>query len=70
MILDNSNINQIQSQKELLKWPFRLRRFNMPLIQRLIDSERVTSKNALCKCMACQLAKQTKTPDGVKKVSV
>ena len=78
MILDNSNINLTQSQKELLKWHFRLGHFNMPLIQRLIskkilnvmDSEKVTSKNALCKCMACQLAKQTKSPDGVKKMTI
>ena len=71
MVLDNSNVNLTAAQKELLKWHFCLGHFNLTWIQSLIskkiipvEEKHVTSKNALCKCMACQLAKQTRRPEG------
>ena len=72
MVLDNSNVNLTPSQKALLKLHFCLGHFNLPWIQKLIaqgvleTTEReMTSKNAICNCMACQLAKQTRRPEGV-----
>ena len=71
MVLDNSNVNLTASQKELLKWHFCLGHFNLSWIQSLIakkiitvTEKHATSKNAICKCMACQLAKQTRRPEG------
>ena len=71
MVLDSSNVNLTDAQKELLKWHFCLGHFNLSWIQSLISKKiisttekHVTSKNAICKCMACQLAKQTRRPEG------
>ena len=70
-VLDNNNLNLTTPQKELLKWHFCLGHLNMQWIQKLfvckiltsMDSD-ITSRNAVCNCMACQLAKQTRRPDG------
>ena len=77
MILDNSNVNLTAAQKELLKWHFCLGHFNMRWIQRLITKKvlsvtenNVTSKNAICNCMACTLAKQTRRPEGTVKQTI
>ena len=71
MVLDNSNVNLTAAQKELLKWHFCLGHLNMRWIQRLVAKKildvhesNVTSKNAICNCMACSLAKQTRSPEG------
>ncbi len=71
MVLDNSNLNLTSSQKELLKWHFCLGHLNMRWIQKLfvrkiltsLDKD-VTSANAICNCMGCNLAKQTRRPEG------
>ena len=72
MVLDEANINLSRSQKALLKLHFRLGHFNLPWIQSLIrkgilhtDDSNSTSKTALCKCMACQMAKQVRRPTGI-----
>jgi len=72
MVLDNSNVNLTPSQKALLKLHFCLGHFNLPWIQKLIaqgfletTERKMTSKNAICNCMACQLTKQTRRPEGV-----
>ena len=77
MVLDNSNVNLTAAQKELLRFHFCLGHFNMGWIQRLITKKilhttvaNVTSKNAQCPCMACQLAKQTRRPEGTTKQSI
>ena len=71
MVLEDSNLNLTSAQKELLKWHFCLGHFNMQWIQRLFTKKiltsletNITSRNAICKCMACQFAKQTRRPEG------
>ena len=71
MVLDEANINLSRPQKALLKLHFRLGHFNLPWIQSLIrkgilhtDDTNTTCKTALCKCMACQMAKQVRRPTG------
>ena len=71
MVLDEANINLSHAQKALLKLHFRLGHFNLAWIQSLIrkgilhtDDSNTTSKTALCKCMACQMAKQVRRPTG------
>ena len=71
MVLEDSNVNLTSEQKELLKWHFCLGHFNMGWIQNLFSKKiltsfnsNITSKSAVCKCMACQLAKQTRKPEG------
>ncbi len=77
MVLDNSNVNLTAAQKELLRLHFCLGHFNMGWIQRLVQQKilhsnvpHIGSKNAVCKCMACQLAKQTRKPEGTVKQSI
>ena len=71
MVLDETNVNLTNSQKALLKLHFCLGHFNLQWIQSLIrkgilhtSDRNATAKTALCKCMACQMAKQVRRPTG------
>ena len=73
MVLDESNLNLSRAQKALLKLHFSLGHFNLPWIQYLLrkgiihaTENNATTKAALCKCMACQMAKQVRKPTGTK----
>ena len=70
-----ANINLSATQKALLKFHFCLGHWNMSWIQSLLRHgvlecppgvSKITSKEAICSCGACQFAKQTKKPDGAK----
>ena len=74
-VVGPANINLSATQKALLKFHFCLGHWNMSWIQSLLRHgvlecppgvSKITSKEALCSCGACQFAKQTKKPDGAK----
>ena len=73
-LVQGSNINLTCSQKELLKWHFRLGHFNMQWIQSLFRSgiihskdKKVTLPESICQCAACNLGKQVRKSEGTVK---
>jgi hypothetical protein len=76
-VLGRQNINLTDPQKELLKIHFCLGHWNLQWIQGLIrkgivhcSDKRVTKPEAICQCAACNLAKQTKRPEGTVKQTI
>ena len=71
MVLEENNVNLTAAQKSLLKLHFCLGHFNLQWIQSLIrkgilsTTERDSTKSqARCSRMACQMAKQSRRPEG------
>ena len=76
-VLGKQNINLSGPQKELLKLHFCLGHWILQWIQGLIrkgilrcNDNRTTKPEAICQCAACNLAKQTRRPEGTIKQSI
>lgn len=79
-VLDDRNVNLNPCQRALLQIHVCLGHFNLQWIQKLLRnnfilsrfSEQASQVEAIdsCLCMACQFAKQSRSPDGVTKSSI
>ena len=74
-VVSTDNLNLDNGQKVLLEWHWKLGHYNMKWIQFLITKGFIKARhsnsfNAKCLCAACQLAKQTRKPEGTIRQSI